>query len=226
MNTVSHRELATAIEDSVGRHGPTPAAVWLDRRDALGNGLRRCEAIFRMAEASDAFDVIDLGCGPGLAIPFLQERFGPRMTGYLGVDISAPLVDEARRAFPEHRFEVRDILAEPLAARASFVAINGVLTARYTLSHAGMEAFAKDFLRAAWDGAGDAMAFNVMSPYVDWTREDLFHWPVQDALAFCIGSLSRHVNVIADYGLYEYTVQVFRAPRAARGPVPRAWTGP
>jgi SAM-dependent methyltransferase len=224
MPTRPYEELSVAIEESVERNGPTPAAVWLDRRDALRNGLRRCEAIFRMLEDAPDFSVLDLGCGPGLALPYLDERHGARMRDYLGVDISPALLDVARRQHPGRRFEERDIIAAPLPERSfDFVGINGVLTARYTLSHEAMEAFAREFLASAWASTGQALSFNVMSPFVDWTRDDLFHWPVEQALGFCIGHLSRHVNVIADYGLYEYTVQVFREPRPARGPLPRAW---
>jgi hypothetical protein len=42
------------------------------------------------------------------------------------------------------------------------------------------------------------------------------------AAAFCIQELSRHVNIIADYGLYEYTVQVFREPYPMTD-TPDAW---
>jgi SAM-dependent methyltransferase len=219
-----YEELSHAIEESVQRNGATPAAVWLDRRDALGNGLRRCEAIFRMLEDAKEFSVLDLGCGPGLALPFLDERFGARMHDYLGVDISPALLEVARQKWPGRRFEQRDIIANPLPSRSyDFVAINGVLTAKYSLSYGAMESFAREFLVAAWESTGQALSFNVMSTFVDWTRPDLFHWPIEQAVGCCIGNLSRHVNVIADYGLYEYTVQVFREPRRARGPLPVAW---
>jgi hypothetical protein len=103
------------------------------------------------------------------------------------------------------------------------VVINGVLTTKYSLSHEMMEDFARQLLAAAWEGARTALSFNVMSPYVDWTRDDLFHWPLEQAVDFCVRNLSRYVNVIADYGLYEYSVQIFREAKPAIGPVPKSW---
>lgn len=142
---------------------------------------------------------------------------------YLGIDISEPLITEARRLWPGRQFEVRDIVENPLPERSvDFAALNGVLTAKFSLSHEVMEDLAQDLLERTWQATSKAMSFNVMSPHVDWTREDLFHWPLDRAVAFCVAKLSRHLNVICDYGLYEYTVQVFRSPQRA-GPVPESW---
>jgi hypothetical protein len=118
---------------------------------------------------------------------------------------------------------LRDIITEPLQERSfDVVAINGVLTAKWTLSQLEMENFAKRLLAAAWRTSSVAMSFNAMSSHVDWCRDDLFHWPIDAAVEFCVSSLSRHFNIIADYGLYEYTVQVFREPRE-RSAIPSKW---
>ena len=54
------------------------------------------------------------------------------------------------------------------------------------------------------------VAFNVMSKLVDWERDDLFHWGFDEMAAAVGGRLSRHIRIRADYGLYEYTVYVYR----------------
>ena len=159
-----------------------------------------------------------------LALAYLEERYGPLSDRYCGIDVSKLLVDEARKIWPARKFTFRDIVADPLPKRSfDFTAINGVLTAKYTLTQDQMESFTTNLLHAAWRATEVAMSFNVMSPYVDWTRDDLFHWPVERAAAFCVSQLSRHFNIIADYGLYEYTVQVFREARAP-GAIPKMWT--
>ena len=68
--------LSSAIEKSVAERGVTPGAVWLDREDPYAKGVRRCEAIFRMIDPRYPFTVLDVGCGPGFAVPFLEERYG------------------------------------------------------------------------------------------------------------------------------------------------------
>jgi SAM-dependent methyltransferase len=222
-NTEINAALSSRNEQSVAARGATLEAIWLDSGNAPDKCLRRCEAVFRMIDGSAPYTVLDVGCGLGFAVPFLEERYGQLMRGYRGIDVSKFLVAEANRMWPGRCFEVRDIIANPLAERSfDFTAINGILTAKNSLSHAVMEGFAYRLLEHCWHATDRAMSFNVMSPHVDWTREDLFHWPLDRAVGFCVAKLSRHVNVIADYGLYEYTVQVFRKPRPV-GAMPAGW---
>ena len=141
----------------------------------------------------------------------------------MGIDVSEALVVEARRLWTNQCFEVRDIVAHPLPPHSfDYTVLNGVLTAKYSLSNEAMENFACQLLKSSWQATKVAMAFNVMSMHVDWTRDDLFHWSLDRVTAFCLAKLSRHLNIISDYGLYEYTVQVFRSPRKA-GNIPAGW---
>jgi hypothetical protein len=62
-----------------------------------------------------------------------------------------------------------------------------------------------------------------MSKHVDWERDDLFHWPLDDIMAFCKRDLSRHVAFRLDYGLWEGATFVRRAPLVAASKTPRRW---
>lgn len=218
------KKLAEPIEASVSAHGATPQAVWLDRTDALDKGVRRCDALLRMVGSQPDFTILDLGCGPGLSLDYLEMRFGDMSSRYLGIDISRDLVSVAQSRWPSHRFEVRDIITQHLARDAlDYTILNGVLTARYTNSVSEMERFAMALLAAAFDATRIGLSFNVMSPHVEWERDDLFHWSLDASVGFCKRMLSRHVNVIADYGLYEYTVQVLRNPHPV-SPLPHGWS--
>lgn len=219
------RILSQKIEKSVAEHGLSPQAVWMDKDGALAKGARRCGAMFRAIDPDRKFTVLDVGCGPGFAIPYLQERFASAFAGYHGVDISETLLAAASARWPEYEFSLRDIVADPLPDLSfDHVVLNGVVTAKFDLSQQEMENFAMALLAAAWKCARLSMTFNVMSPHVDWTRDDLFHWPMDSAAAFCVGRLSRHINILADYGLYEYSVQVFRQPRMETF-IPIGWSG-
>ena len=54
------------------------------------------------------------------------------------------------------------------------------------------------------------IAFNVMSKDVDWEREDLFHLPLNDLSDFLTKKIGRNFVVRYDYGLYEYSVYVYK----------------
>ena len=49
-----------------------------------------------------------------------------------------------------------------------------------------------------------------MSKNVDWERDDLFHWGLDELTAFLTKDISRRFVLRNDYGLYEYTVYVYR----------------
>ena len=53
-------------------------------------------------------------------------------------------------------------------------------------------------------------AFNVMSKNVDWEREDLFHVSLDQLSDFLCKKITRNFIIRNDYGLYEYTVYVFK----------------
>jgi hypothetical protein len=56
---------------------------------------------------------------------------------------------------------------------------------------------------------------------VDWERDDLFHLPMDILADFLSREVSRHFAIRADYGLYEYTVHVYREPTADAPPKTR-----
>lgn len=204
-------ELVGHYQDCFLRHGRTPQGVdWPNAEDLA----TRFEVMLGVMRPSDeAVSLLDLGCGPGLLVDHLAHAPRPFVVDYAGIDLSEPMLQAARTAWPDLGFERRDILAEPLAAASfDYVILNGVLTERVGVPRDEMIAFATDLLAAAFATARIGIAFNVMSKLVDWEREDLFHWGFDEMAAALAPRLSRHMTIRADYGLREYTTYVYREP--------------
>ncbi len=204
-------ELVGHYERCFIAHGRTPEGVdWPN-----GEDLRtRFEVMLGVVRpGAEPVSLLDLGCGPGLLVDHLQgSPLGARID-YRGIDLSAPMLDAARRAWPQLCFEQRDILAQPLApGSVDYVILNGVLTERNAVPREQMVAFAVELLSAAFAAARVGIAFNVMSKLVDWERDDLFHWGFEEMAAALAPRLSRHLAIRADYGLREYTTYVYREP--------------
>ena len=49
-----------------------------------------------------------------------------------------------------------------------------------------------------------------MSKHVDWEREDLFHLSFDELGSFLKEEISRNFTIRNDYGLYEYTVYIYK----------------
>lgn len=65
----------------------------LIRKILRNSGLRRKDS------------VLDIGCGTGILVPFLAEYSPSRI---VGVDLSAKMVEEARKKFPAYEFRQAD----------------------------------------------------------------------------------------------------------------------
>ena len=217
------RSIVEHYERSLREHGATPAGVdWPNGQDLA---TRFAVLIEPLAEAGERPELLDVGCGPGLLLDFLSAIGAADRVRYHGIDLSTQMVDAARRRWPKHEFSCRDIIAAPLPEQCVDVVImNGVLTERVGLDAATITALAETLVAAAFRVARVAIAFNVMNAHVDWQRDDLFHWPFDVLADFLCRSVSRHYELRADYGLYEYTCIVRRHPiRTVRPPAEKWW---
>ncbi len=206
-------DLAAHYEACFREHGRTPRGVdWPNAADLA----TRFEVMLGVIDPALARpQLVDLGCGPGLLLDHLQATGRLDRIDYTGIELSEPMLAAARAHWPDRRFLRRDILADPLEPLScDYVFLNGVLTEKRSASKADMAAYATELLAAAFAAARRGIAFNVMSTLVDWQRDDLFHWGVDEMMQALAPRLSRHIAVRADYGLYEYTAYVRRQPLA------------
>jgi len=144
------------------------------------------------------------------------------MLGKEYIHIALKMIDEAEKIYyehkesitgqvPDHDFEVRDILENPLPGQSiDYIVMNGVLTERVSLTYEQMKEYSCSIIKAAYDTCIYGIAFNVMSTHVDWYRNDLFHWSLDSVVSFLVKECSRNIVIRMDYGLYEFTVYVYR----------------
>jgi SAM-dependent methyltransferase len=215
--------LVTHYERCLDRHGATPRGVdWPNAADLEV----RFETLLNLLDDSETEPrsvLLDLGCGPGLLLNYLQATGRLERVEYRGIDLSPAMVKAARARWPDHDISCRDIVADPLPERSvDFVIMNGVLTEKRTLTHEVMVAIAQELIVAAFNAARVGIAFNAMSRHVDWQRPDLFHWGFDELSAFLRERVSRHYAFRSDYGLYEHTTFVWRTPRRPPA-IPDGW---
>lgn len=212
MNPSPYGALARHYEACFARHGDTHKGVdWPNAEDAR----TRYRVMTQVVRDKGPLDIVDLGCGLGHFLDFLRDN-GRTDLRYSGLDISPVFIEACRRKYPGVRFDCADVLENETAMPpADYVVMNGVFTERCGIGYDAMFAFMTAVLTVAFRSARKGIAFNMMSKHVDWERDDLFHVPYDDIARFVIGNLSRHHMVRADYGLYEYTVYVYKTPEQA-----------
>lgn len=208
----AYLELKRHYEACLEEHGDTNRGVdWPDPDDAE---KRYAVMLDLVGCRTGGASLLDVGCGAGHLLEHMR-RHDVRIA-YTGLDISPAFIDLCRRKFPDRPFICADLLAdESFDTMFDYVVLNGVFTERVGMSEQQMWGFFTALVERAFARCRVGIAFNVMSKYVDWEREDLFHVPYDRMAEFVGRALSRHYRFRADYGLYEFTTYVFRTPNFA-----------
>lgn len=207
----SYRRIVAHYEACLDRHGDSHLGVdWPDAGDA---DTRYAVMLGVIREPPGTpVSLLDFGCGAGHLLDYIR-RNGRREIDYRGLDISDKFIALCRDKFPGTAFAAADILERPDAAEvADYLIMNGVFTEKRDLTQDEMLRYMQDTLSAAWPLARKGLAFNVMSKQVEWEREDLFHLSFDALGGFLSGRMTRHIVLRQDYGLYEYTAYLYRAP--------------
>lgn len=156
--------------------------------------------------------LLDFGCGTGHFYEWLitNHDFKPK---YSGLDINQEFIYICKQKFPGVDFIQHDILTDInlCIPNYDYVIMNGVFTEKRTLTQSEMILFFTQVIRIIWGKTNKGIAFNLMSDYVDWKREDLFHVPLNVVCEWLTKNISRDFVIKHGYGgLYEYTVYVYK----------------
>jgi SAM-dependent methyltransferase len=201
-------EIKSHYEDCLDKYGDSHKGVdWPNETDATTRYKVMLEVI---RDSTKEVSILDLGCGAGHLFDFIQETGIPNLN-YSGLDISEKYIKLCKDKFPQVQFIAADILEDSdYLPFSDYVIMNGVFTEKRKLSHGEMFNFLKKMLITVFPKVGIGLAFNVMSKIVDWEREDLFHLSFDAIGEFLTKELSRNFIIRNDYGLYEYTVYLYK----------------
>jgi dTDP-4-amino-4,6-dideoxygalactose transaminase len=210
-----HRVLLDYYDDRLRLHGDSAqGAGWPNEHDRVVRFEALTEPL-RCAPYPPSPVVCDLGCGTGELLRYLKAC-GRADIGYVGADRSAQALALARAKFPEARWIEIDVSTAPDSAldelACDYLVANGLFTVRHELSHEAMWDFMTGVLERLWPRVRRGISFNVMSPVVDWERDDLFHVSHDRIARLLHGLAGRRVQMRADYGLYEYMCVAFKPP--------------
>ena len=154
--------------------------------------------------------LLDFGCGASHLYEYILRNNFP-LSVYSGLDISEDFINLASSKYPLVKYYCLDILdTDQSIDHFDYVVMNGVFTEKRSLTFDEMFVYFKKIVSKVFSIADCGIAFNVMSSHVDWERDDLFHLPLDVLSEFLIKHVSRNYVIRNDYGLYEYTVYVYK----------------
>jgi SAM-dependent methyltransferase len=197
-------------EDCLQKHGDTHLGVDWPNAEDVSKRYKVMLDIIRFNEENSDASLLDFGCGTAHLLEYIHDNKMAQLS-YSGLDISRKFVDVAQAKYPENTFYCIDILETPdLLPQFDYIVMNGVFTEKRELTFDEMWTYFTKMIAIVYEKCNKGFAFNVMSKNVDWEREDLFHLSYDLLSDFLCKNLSRHHIIRNDYGLYEYTVYVFK----------------
>ncbi len=174
--------------------------------------LRRYELMLGVQRSHEPCSLLDFGCGTAILKQYIEDKRYHHIA-YSGLDLGTAFLAKAREKFPDTVFYDLDILKDSnRLPMFDYIIMNGVLTEKRELSFDEMWSYTQQLLKTVFAKARKGIAFNVMSKAVDWERDELFHLSADSLIEFMTKELSRHFVLRNDYGLYEYTIYLYKLP--------------
>lgn len=196
----------------VNIHGPTPAGVdW----PCLPTQELRFEQLLRVCGLQPPFSLNDIGCGYGALLAFLAKRHRhAARIDYLGVDLSAAMVTEARLLWRQR--PMTEFLAANTSPRvADYSVASGIFNVKLDQPRALWESFIVRTLADMHRNSRAGFAVNFLAPLAGGGAgpPELYRVEPQHWQRHCEQALGARVEVLQGYGLpQEYTL-VARPPR-------------
>lgn len=202
------------ILESVGRyyagrlaeHGPGPRGV--DWNGEESQRLRHAQFL-RLFEAEPEASVLDLGCGYGDFLDFVRAR--AHRGAYAGWDVAPEMIAAAQAkhgAGPDRSWHVG---AVPDSA-CDYAIASGVMNVKGEVEPAAWSDYVDGVIETLAASGRRGFGFNLLSlsSDPDKRRPHLYYADPAAMMRRCLDRYGRHVAVLQDYGLWEFTLLVRR----------------
>ena len=165
----------------------------------------RFEMLFRGLDAKGK-TILDLGCGLGDLIPFLDNHTGGDFQ-YIGIDIAENLITDSLKTYGEtgKQFHVGDIFSVEVP-EVDIAILSGALSFKTD----GIESYAYETMKKMFELSREAACLNFLTKYVDFELDKNQHYEPEKVFSKA-KTFSKNVNLFHDYPLYEFTVQMIKS---------------
>jgi SAM-dependent methyltransferase len=195
-------------------HGPTARGV--DWNSDEGQTLRFAQ-LLQVCDTREGFSLNDYGCGYGALLDYARAQgYACRYTGY---DVAAAMIQAAAARHAgtlDCRFTADRTALEP----ADYTLASGIFNVKLDTDESEWRAYVLHTLEDLASLSERGFGFNALTQYSDpdRMRPDLYYADPHALFDWCVRNVSRHVALLHDYGLYEFTLLVRKAPRGAPPP--------
>ncbi len=198
-------EVASYYSEKLAQFGETPRGVDWNGEESQALRFEQLSKILTRVE--DGGSINDLGCGYGAYFEYLEKR---RIhLNYTGIDVSEDMVAAARRRHGGAE-NPRFVCAALPDQVSDYGVASGIFNVRLGRSDADWLAYLQATLDVLDRTSSMGFAFNCLTSYsdADKMRDYLYYADPCAVFDYCKRRYSRHVALLHDYGLHEFTILV------------------
>ena len=189
--------------DNIRQMGIKPESVGWTRQGSQELRFEKLASV--ITNKSDMLEINELGCGYGEFYNYLSNN-GCSVKKFRGYDISNEMLEAAKEYITHDQVEFlnNDCLNE--VADYSFT--SGIFNVKFDYSDLDWDEYIKKTILNLAEFSRKGMSFNLLSTYVDYQAENLYYGNPFEYFDFCKRHVSKKVNLIHDYDLFEWTITV------------------
>lgn len=203
-----HRDILENVDkyytDKIKTYGTIHNGV--DWNSAESQQLR-FDQLLKLVDKNQVFSINDYGCGYGAMARYMMDQ-GYQFT-YHGLDISQEMIARASELFVDA--SNCSFLTDPLQlVSADYTVASGIFNVKMGFDTAYWKAYVQDTIYALATHSKLGFGFNMLTAYsdADKMRPDLYYGDPLFYFDYCRTTFSRHLALLHDYRLYEFTLLV------------------
>jgi len=174
------------------------------------NAIKRYTEISKLfSGVNKKISILDIGCGTSLYYEFLKKKY--KNFRYFGADSSNLMIQKSIEKFPKVKYYKCDFISSSIKNKSfDYSIINGVFTQKGNTSDIEMTRYIRKILLNVNKVSKKGIAFNLLSPSVDWKNKKNFYPNLDQFFDFLTKKISRNIVVNHSYGLYELIIYVYK----------------
>ena len=159
-------------------------------------------------QSESHFSINDFGCGYGALLQYLFSYKNFKVSEFNGYDISKEMLKGAKKNLDEYEVEVNLFNDKSISTKADYTFVSGTYNVRCNETNEAWKKHIHNSLENINDYSKKGFSFNLLSKYVDWKKDDLFYGDPLYWFDHCKKHYSKHVSLLHDYPLFEWTIIV------------------
>lgn len=198
-----HSRIEAYYGARVRRFGATPEGVdWTCRPTQE----LRFVKLLMLCDFSQPLSINDIGCGYGALAGFISQRHPRVPVDYLGVDLSADMIEQARLGPAARRTRVQFEVGAQASRSADYSLASGIFNVQLDIPTTSWEASVMRTLAQMVSTSNKGFAVNFLSTHRSALAQGLYAADPSRWAAFCEAEFSARVTVVSGYGMPEFTL--------------------